>query len=127
MPFARLTLSLNPSADDAHRLSSELTELIASELGKRRELTSVLIETPSTNRWTVGGSHRRTAAHLEVCVTVGTNSEQEKRAFIAKAMQLLRRTLVDLEPTTYIVVKEIAPTDWGYDGISQADRARCKA
>ncbi|MGU7773356.1 tautomerase family protein [Burkholderia sp. MR1-5-21] len=126
MPFAKLTLSINPSPVDAHRLSSELTELIASELGKRRELTSVLIDVPSDYLWTIGGSRRHIAAHLEVCVTAGTNSEQEKRTFIASAMALLRRTFADLDPATYIVVNEITATDWGYDGMSQADRARQK-
>lgn len=124
MPFARLTLSLDLSPDEGHRLCNELTDLIANELGKRRELTSVLIDVPHRHQWTIGGNDQPTAAHLEVCVTAGTNSEEEKGAFMARAMSLLRRTLPDLSPATYIVVKENPATDWGYDGITQADRAR---
>lgn len=124
MPFARLTLSHTPSEDDAQYLSTELTKLIADELAKQHDLTSVLIETPISNRWTIGASLRHTAAHLEVCVTAGTNSEPQKRAFIAAAMALLRETVEPLDPATYVVIKEVAGSDWGYDGRTQADRAR---
>ncbi|MGX9567829.1 tautomerase family protein [Pseudomonas sp. CFBP 5748] len=126
MPFARLTLSLDLSPDEGRRLCNELTDLIADELGKRQELTSVLIDVPGGHHWTIGGSGQRTAAHLEVCVTAGTNSEEEKGAFMASAMSLLRRTLPDLDLATYIIVNENPATDWGYDGRTQADRARCK-
>ncbi|WP_414447999.1 4-oxalocrotonate tautomerase family protein [Burkholderia sp. 22PA0099] len=124
MPFARLTLSQTPSAADAQYLSTELTRLIADELAKQHELTSVLIETPISNRWTIGASLRHTAAHLEVCVTAGTNNEAQKRAFIAAAMALLRETIAQLDAATYVVIKEVAGSDWGYDGRTQADRAR---
>lgn len=124
MPFARLTLSHEPSLDQGRQLCTELTDLIANALGKRRDLTSVLIEVPGAHRWTVGADEQPAAAHLEVSVTAGTNSEEEKTAFIASAMSLLRRTLPDLHPATYIVVKEHPATDWGYDGRTQADRAK---
>lgn len=124
MPFARLTLSRELPPDQGRHLCNELTDLIANELGKRQELTSVLIEVPGSHHWTIGGNGQATAAHLEVCVTAGTNAEEEKRAFMASAMSLLRRTLPTLDRATYIVVKENPATDWGYDGRTQADRAR---
>jgi len=127
MPFARLTLIPASTPESAHGLAVDLTELIARDLGKRRELTSVLIETPSECRWTIGANGCETAAHLEVCVTAGTNSDDEKQGFLANAMLLLRNARSDLEVATYVVVKELPATDWGYDGRTQADRARQKA
>jgi 4-oxalocrotonate tautomerase len=124
MPFARLTLSRDLPNDEGRLLCDELTDLIASGLAKRRELTSVLLEAVGSHRWTVGGIDQPTAAHLEVSVTAGTNTEQEKAVFMAAAMALLRRVLPDLNPATYIVVSEHPGTDWGYDGRSQTDRAR---
>jgi 4-oxalocrotonate tautomerase len=123
MPFARLTLMPAPAPEQAERLAAGLTELIAHDLGKQRDLTSVLIETPSFVRWLIGADGRATAAHLEVCVTAGTNSEQEKRAFVANSMKMLREGLRGLDPATYVVVKELSATDWGFDGSTQADRA----
>lgn len=60
-------------------------------------------------------------------MTAGTNSEEEKRAFVGNAMLLLRRTLPSLAAATYIVVKELPAINWGYDGQTQADRAEKKA
>ncbi|MEB2871285.1 tautomerase family protein [Pseudomonas rhizosphaerae] len=124
MPFARLTMSLDLPVDQSRHLCNELTDLIASALGKRRELTSVLMEVMGAHHWTVGGTDQPTAAHLEVCVTAGTNTEEQKAVFMVGAMALLRSALPNLNPATYIVVKEHPGTDWGYDGRSQADRAR---
>lgn len=126
MPFARLTLSSNLPAHEGGPLCEALTTLIANELGKRHELTSVLIDVPGAHHWTIGGCQQALAAHLEVSVTAGTNSEEEKRSFMASAMALLRGALPDLDPATYIIVKENPATDWGYDGKSQADRGRAK-
>ncbi len=124
MPFARLTLNAPPAHELADDLSIRLTELIALNLGKRHELTSVLVEAPGFSRWMIGAREQPIAAHLEVCVTGGTNSEQEKRSFVANAMEMLRKALPGLDRATYIVVKEVAATDWGYDGRTQADRGK---
>lgn len=124
MPFARLTLTSIPTLDQANHLATELTGLIAHDLGKRQELTSILVETSGIFHWAIGAEGRLTAAHLEVCVTAGTNSEQEKRAFIANAMTILRTVLPGLNPATYVVIRELLATDWGYDGRTQADRSK---
>ena len=124
MPFAKLTIipALAPSV--AENIAIELTELIAKDLGKKRSLTSVLIETPNLAQWSIGAENQTVAAHLEICVTAGTNSEQEKRAFVCSSMKLLRKALPTLDPATYVVVKELSATDWGFDGRTQADRAK---
>ncbi len=126
MPFARLTLKSAPAPDLAHSLATGLTDLIARDLRKRHELTSVLVETPAACHWTIGATAKDTAAHLEVCVTTGTNSEEEKRIFVGSAMALLRRALPGLATATYVVVKELPACDWGFDGQTQADRAQQK-
>lgn len=127
MPFARLTLIPAPTSDTAQLLAADLTAIVAHDLGKQHELTSVLVETPGVPQWTIGANRREVAAHLEVCVTAGTNSEEEKRAFVGNAMLLLQRTLPMLATATYIVVKELPATNWGFDGQTQADRARKRA
>ncbi|WP_306027962.1 hypothetical protein [Stappia sp. MMSF_3263] len=124
MPFARLTLIPAPAPEQASRLAAELTDLVAGDLGKRHDLTSILIETPGEALWTIGGQPRASAAHLEVCVTAGTNSDEEKRTFVANAMRMLKAALPGLDPATYVIVKEVPGSDWGFDGRTQADRAR---
>lgn len=127
MPFARLTLIPAPTPNMAEQLAADLTAIVASDLGKQRELSSVLVETPSASQWTIGANEQEVAAHLEVCVTAGTNTEEEKRTFVGNAMRLLRRALPTLPTATYVLVKELPAINWGYDGQTQADRAKKKA
>ena len=122
MPFARLTILPQQSAETTARLAGDLTDLIARDLRKRHDLTSVLVESPP-GLWTIASVARSTAVNLEVTVTAGTNTDGDKRAFLAAATALLRRHLPDLHPASYCTVREIAGSDWGYDGLSQADRA----
>jgi 4-oxalocrotonate tautomerase len=124
MPFARLTLIPAPSSEDAHRLAVGLTDLIAGDLNKRRELTSVIVETPAKCCWTIDADPKEAAAHLEVCVTTGTNSDSEKQMFLSNAMSLLRAMQPRLHSATYVVVKELPASDWGFDGLTQANRAK---
>lgn len=124
MPFARLTLIPGPTSSFAHSLATNLTELIARDLGKQHELTSVLLEAPDTFHWGIGTEVKETAAHLEVNITMGTSSDMQKSTFISNAMKLLRQALPDLAAATYIVIRELPASDWGYDGLTQAARAK---
>ncbi|WP_374500063.1 4-oxalocrotonate tautomerase family protein [Zoogloea sp.] len=123
MPFARLTLLVPQPDVQVAALSQSIAGLVAGLLHKRFELTSVLVETPNGNAWTIGGRPQKVAAHLDVTVTAGTNSPQEKADFIQRAMVLLRKALPDLHVATYVVVTETPAHNWGYDGQTQAQRA----
>lgn len=123
MPFARLTLLPGVLDADASTLAHRLTELISGDLDKRHDLTSVLIEAPPQATWSIGAAPVEVAAHLEVCVTAGTNSEMQKQTFIANAMATLRAAFPTLSTATYILIKELPANAWGYDGRTQADRA----
>ncbi len=121
MPFLRLTLAPRPSQSVASALAEGLTTLTAERLGKKAPLTSVLVES-AYGVWTIGGIAHATAAHLEATITAGTNTETEKAGFIADAMALLRGHLPGLHAATYVTVREVAASDWGYDGRTQAAR-----
>ncbi len=122
MPFARLSTSQRLPLETAHRLSRDVTDLIATELSKNRELTSVLIEDSSAAIWTIAGESQPSSAHLEVNVTAGTNSLDEKQRFISKAMNLINNYIDGLHSATYVIIREIPASDWGYDGLTQAAR-----
>lgn len=121
MPFLRLTLAPEPALSVAAELAERLTTLMAERLGKRAELTSVLVET-ARGLWAIGGAAQAKAAHLEVTITAGTNSDAEKAAFIAAAAALLDKHLPDLHEATYVTVREAPATHWGYNGRTQRAR-----
>lgn len=122
MPFVRLTVTPAPTPEAARRLAEGATRLMAEILGKKVELTSVLVEAPGVAAWTIGAATQPRAAHLEALVTEGTNNEEEKRTFLRRAMELLNAELAPLPEATYVVVRDIPAGDWGYGGLSQADR-----
>ena len=58
-------------------------------------------------------------------MTAGTNSTEQKAAFIAAAFAELQQQLApdgQLEAASYVIVHELPATDWGYGG--QTQRAR---
>lgn len=123
MPYAKLTLGLGVSVPSHAAIAESLTRLIALELEKRHELTSLSIESAGTKVWTIGGRVSDQAAHLDVYVTAGTNSLEQKRRFISEAMKLLRAVMPGLPEATYVIIHELPGENWGYDGQTQQDRA----
>src|ERR1700675_2172655 len=105
MPFIRITVSGPPLAStQVSRLHLEMTELMASILGKRADLTSVLVEQPAMAGWAIGATPMRVAAHVDATITAGTNSPEQKARFIDNTMRLLRSVLgADLHSATYVV------------------------
>jgi len=125
MPFVNIKVagpSLAP--EQVQRLQSETTRLMADVMCKKRELTAVLVEQVDTAKWTVGAVPVRAATHLDVKVTAGTNTPDEKRRFVSEVMALMRSVIGPaLNPVCYVVVHEVSGDAWGYDGRTQADRA----
>lgn len=126
MPTLNLKVAplLNPPQYRA--LASALTHLTALHLGKREAVTAVVIDDLPPARWYIAGRGvERATALLEISITAGTNTTAQKEAFIAAAFAELQQQLghgQPLEEASYVIVREVAGTDWGYSGISQAAR-----
>ncbi|HTH10219.1 MAG TPA: tautomerase family protein [Acidovorax sp.] len=109
------------------QLASALTDLTVQLLGKRREVTAVVIDDLPAARWHVGGAPlKQPTALLEISITQGTNTPVEKAAFIEAAFAELQRQLGaggPLEPASYVVLRELPAQDWGYGGVTQLARA----
>lgn len=124
MPFVRATIL--PPGDDPQlvgRLQAGLARLAIETLGKAGDLVSVLIEPIRRGCWHVGGTAAAIAAHVTITVTAGTNSSDQKAAFIAQTHALLYELLGEALPeATYVVVEEIAADSWGYGGATAAVR-----
>lgn len=126
MPTLYLKVSPLQNLSTYRALASTLTHLTALHLGKRPEVTAVMIDDVPAARWHVGGSEvQGPTAFLEISITEGTNTAQEKAAFIAAAFEELQNQLGagrPLEPASYVIVREVPATDWGYGGQTQAAR-----
>lgn len=125
------TLTLKIAAPHDHErdqaLATALTAITAATLGKRAEVTAVLIEELPAARWFVGAQPAgRPTALLEISVTTGTNTAAQKAAFIEAAFAELQRQLAPgaaLEQTSYVIVRDVPAPDWGYGGVTQQARS----
>ncbi|MDR6156255.1 phenylpyruvate tautomerase PptA (4-oxalocrotonate tautomerase family) [Acidovorax delafieldii] len=85
----------------------------------------VIDDLPSA-RWHIGGATvEQPTALLEISITQGTNTQEEKAAFIQAAFAELQRQLAGdgtLAAASYVVVRELPASDWGYGGRTQQAR-----
>lgn len=126
MPTLQLTLSAPQDQSRHHSLAQALTRITAERLGKRAEVTAVLVHEAQATHWYIGSAPvQRPTALLEISITAGTNSEQQKADFVAAAYAELEAQLgrgQGLELASYVIVREVTVTDWGYGGRTQAQR-----
>ncbi|WP_329129714.1 tautomerase family protein [Streptomyces caniferus] len=126
MPYIRVTVP-DPDlpADVQSALAEGLTRLVVSALRKSSARTIVHIDLVPAGSYFIGGrplaGHRD--AHVEVSITMGTNSAAEKAAFIARAGELLSDTLGPL-PRSGVALHELHPESYGYNGVTQFDYYR---
>lgn len=125
MPYCHLAVGSAVSPQLRRFLANYLTALIADLLNKRREVTAIRIEDCPPGQWFIGGDplgDTCVPAHATLYITAGTNSAAEKATFISQLDGLLRDTFGDLPEASYVVIHEVAASDWGYAGQTQAAR-----
>lgn len=127
MPFIHLQLAAAPGTEvDDDLLAQTLTQLAAELLNKRTPVIAVRIERVSPQSWYIGGMpvlHRlQSTAHVQIQITAGSNSADEKAHFIDAVHEELSALLGGLHPSSYVVVQEIAADAWGHGGLTQAAR-----
>lgn len=126
MPTLLLKITPQQTEERYQSLAVALTSLTAATLGKRAEVTAVMIDDLELNQWSIGGRlPSNPTAMLEISITAGTNSEDEKARFIAAAFHELQRQLAPnqtLESASYVIVRELPASDWGFGGQTQLAR-----
>lgn len=126
MPTLQLKVSPPPTPERCHQLATALTQITAQRLGKRAGVTAVTIDLLPAAKWFVGGAPvDGPTAMLDIAITQGTNTAAEKAAFIAAVFAELQTQLADAGPlheASYVTVREVPATDWGYGGVTQGGR-----
>src|SRR3954469_20827523 len=112
MPTLQLKITPPQPSNRLALLARGLSKLSTDILGKRREVTAVVVEELWPGRWFIGDrTPREATALLEIRVTQGTNTSEEKEDFIAAAYQELEQQLGPLEEASYVIVQEVPATD----------------
>ncbi len=127
MPFLDIRISAPCLPEKVERIAARMTDLTVDLLGKRREVTAANVQCIAPGHWTLGGASLNAGGgasfFLEVNVTEGTNTAEQKAAFVAAAFAAAEAVLGRLEAASYVIVREIPAEAWGYQGQTQAARA----
>lgn len=126
MPYLSVKLSPPPAPETADQLALALTELTAGILKKKSELTAIAVEHIPSSLWFIGGktlaAQGEATFYLDIKVTEGTNTKDEKAAYIKAVFSMAESLLGRLHPTSYIVIHEVRADAWGYGGATQEFR-----
>ncbi|MEJ2407710.1 MAG: phenylpyruvate tautomerase MIF-related protein [Candidatus Thiodiazotropha sp.] len=128
MPYIKLDIYPVPTQSQAESLARAMTRVMVDIMGKRGAVTAVHISSTPPLVWTVGDTPcTRPTAYVEIKITAGSNSQDEKAALIQQVWQILLDTLGVLTEASYTVIHEVAAENWGYSGCTQRDRQLAQA
>lgn len=126
MPYLHIRLSEEVTPALADRVATTMTQITADQLGKRPEVTAVVVEQVPAPFWFIGArsldATGRRSFHLDITVTDGTNTKQQKAAFVREAFAAMTGMLGELDEASYVVIHDLAADAWGYGGKTQEYR-----
>jgi 4-oxalocrotonate tautomerase len=126
MPFIHARYSTPVEQDLREPIAALLTEVTATVLRKKPEVTAVVVEQVAPTDWFVGArslkDHRKATFFVEVRVTKGTNVKEEKAAYLREVFRKLEALLGPVHPESYVHVHEAEGDAYGYGGVSQEAR-----
>ncbi|MFS8036791.1 tautomerase family protein [Xanthobacter sp. AM11] len=126
MPLLDVKLSGAPDAALAETVAATLSELTARILRKDPKVTAVAVSFIPAAQWFVGGtalaSGARASFSLDIQVVDGTNTKDEKAAYLEAVFSAMSGLLPNLDPESYILVREVKADAYGYGGRTQESR-----
>ena len=126
MPYLNIKISSPKSLELEIEIEKILTKYTAEILGKKPEVTSICIEYIEQAQWFVGGSRiseqGNTTFYLDVKITSGTNTKNEKQSYIKNIYAELSKLLGSTHPASYIVIHDVLADSWGFEGLTQENR-----
>lgn len=110
----------------AEALAEAVSRLSADILGKDPAVTAVAVEEIDPARWFVGGrslaQHGLAGFWLDIRITDGTNTREEKAAFVAAAFARMNELIGPLHNESYVHVNDVRGDAYGYGGLTQNER-----
>ena len=117
-----------PQANNALRpaIAAAVSNLTSAILKKDPAVTAINVEEGNPATWFIAGRtlvrHRQAAFWIDVRVTDGTNTREEKAAFVAAMFAAMQELLGPLHNECYVHVDEVRGDAYGYGGLTQNER-----
>jgi len=127
MPLITVTVSTpHQKVLDKAAIAAEIGRLAATILGKDPNVTAVIVTRVPSDDWFCGGRSLTEAwlasFWLDIHITDGTNTKDEKAAFIAAAYESMARLLGPLHEESYVHVHDVRGDAYGFGGLTQERR-----
>ncbi|MBR0739216.1 tautomerase family protein [Bradyrhizobium liaoningense] len=107
-------------------IASAVSELTARILRKDPKVTAIIVKSVDADDWFAGGkslAEQNLASYwIDIHVTEGTNTKDEKAAYLAAMFQRMAEILGPLHPETYLHVDEVKGDAYGFGGLTQERR-----
>lgn len=130
MPYINIRLGTTLDASQQRQLHAQTASLMKTIMGKRQEVTVVHIQESEPHFWSTNAAaldtNKPVGAYVEIKVTKGTNTPEEKSEMISETVNMLKNIVGVVQEACYVVIDDIPANSWGYDGKTQAERAASK-
>jgi len=107
-------------------IAAAVSELTAGILHKDPKVTAVVVKSVDAADWFTDGKslgEQKLASYwLDIHVTEGTNTKDEKAAYLAAMFKRMGEVLGPLHPVTYAHVDEVRGDAYGFAGLTQERR-----
>jgi 4-oxalocrotonate tautomerase len=107
-------------------IAAAVSELTAKILHKAPEVTAIIVKSVATADWFAGGrslaAQKLASFWLDIHVTEGTNTKDEKAAYIAAMFERMGELLGPLHNESYLHVDEVRGDAYGFGGLTQERR-----
>jgi 4-oxalocrotonate tautomerase len=117
---------LQAKAGLAQTIATAMTKLSTDLLHKDFALTTATVEEFDPTQWFVGGKpmseHRLAGFWLEIRVTDGTNTREEKAVFVAAVFAKMTQLIGPLHRESYVYVHGAGGDAYGHGGLTQNER-----
>ena len=107
-------------------IANAVSELTAEILHKDPKVTAIIVKAVEASDWFAGGkslADQRLASYwIDIHVSEGTNTKDEKAAYLAAMFKRMTGILGPLHPETYLHVDEVKGDAYGFGGLTQERR-----
>jgi 4-oxalocrotonate tautomerase len=126
MPMINVQIAGEPDTGLARDVVETVSSLTARILGKDPNVTAVAVEFIPRRFWFIAGKsaeeHKKGAFFLDVRISDGTNTKDEKARYVAAAFAALDQLLGGVHEESYVHVDDVRGDAYGYGGLTQDRR-----
>ena len=127
MPLITVAYSTSRQAPSLKSdIANAVTELTAKMLHKDPKVTAIIVKSIEAEDWFAGGkslaAQKLASYWIDIHVSEGTNTKDEKAAYLAAVFERMAELLGPLHHETYLHVDEVRGDAYGFGGLTQERR-----